>query len=306
MSIVRLTVYLCFSMSLCAQTAPSPTGQTQTSAFVPFVKQVKKTVVFIELTCKKDGKTLVAQGTGFVVAFPSPYSSDEGFDYLVTNRHVALCWDENRKPMGIQSVRLRGNLKDGSSPALPFIPKWVFPLDDSVDLAVSPLGMSGDIDIKVVPTSIFATKDLISKRGIVEGTRILFTGFFYQFPGERHIQPIIREGVLAMMPDEPITTTTGRLGNVFLGDVHIFHGNSGSPVFVELETGLFPSLQTEYLFLGVVSGNFNEDQDFNLEIDTTLRGTQHANSGIAIIVPADEVKSIIENDPQLRRSGKRN
>jgi hypothetical protein len=84
-----------------------------------------------------------------------------------------------------------------------------------------------------------------------------------------------------------------------LGDVHIFHGNSGSPVFVDVQTG---GIGFDYRFLGVVSGNFSEDQEFNLEIDTTVKGTEHANSGIAVIVPADELKSLIEDDPMLKAS----
>jgi hypothetical protein len=35
-----------------------------------------------------------------------------------------------------------------------------------------------------------------------------------------------------MIPDEPMMTTTGKLGSLYLGDVHIFGGNSGSPVLV--------------------------------------------------------------------------
>ncbi len=55
-----------------------------------------------------------------------------------------------------------------------------------------------------------------------------------------------------MIPDEPVVTTTGKRGNIYLGDVHIFHGNSGSPVLVSAQDGVLR--MGEYHFLGVVSG----------------------------------------------------
>ncbi len=37
-----------------------------------------------------------------------------------------------------------------------------------------------------------------------------------------------------------------------------------------------------------------------MEIAATVNGETSANSGIAMIVPADEVKRLIENDPGLK------
>ena len=95
-----------------------------------------------------------------------------------------------------------------------------------------------------------------------------------------------------MMPDEPLKTTTGKMGTVYLGDVHTFGGNSGSPVFVDI-AGLRPNgvfQLDDYRFLGVVNGYYYEDSDFNLEVATTVKGTQHSNSGVTMIVPADFLK----------------
>lgn len=288
-----------------SQTAPPlPTAQTQA---LPFGTQIRKTIFFIELQCKDGNKLLTAKGTGFFVGLAAPElgkdpsGKDQTFGYLVTNRHVALCWNEHNQPTEVLSVSIRVNLKNGSSLTVPAALKgnltWSLPKDDSVDLAVIPLAPSSDVDILYIPLSVFATKEVMSQRQVAEGSRIAFTGFFYQFPGEHRMQPIVREGILAMVPDEPLTTTTGVPGTVYLGDVHIFHGNSGSPVFVDVQSSFGPP---DYRFLGVVSGNFSEDQEFNLEIDTSVRGTERANSGIAVIVPSDAVKSLIEDDPVLK------
>jgi hypothetical protein len=45
----------------------------------------------------------------------------------------------------------------------------------------------------------------------------------------------------------------------------------------------------------VVSGYYYEDSDLKLEIAKTVTGTQRANSGISMIVPADFVRGLILN-----------
>jgi hypothetical protein len=294
-------VILALAAAANAQTAaPQSPSPVQTNR-LPFGTQIRKTVLFIELQCKDGKQFFTAQGTAFVVGWEAPeVGKGNNFEYLVTNRHVALCWNEQNQPMEVLSVSIRGNLKDGTSQSVPLNAngnlQWIFPKDASVDLAVSPILPPPTADVLLIPSALFATKAVMSEKQVVEGSRIMFTGFFYQFPGERKIQPIVREGILAMVPDEPLKTFTGLPGTVYLGDVHIFRGNSGSPVFVDVAAGF----GYDYRFLGVVSGNFSEDQDFNLQIDTTISGKERANSGIAIIVPADELKSLIDNDPFLK------
>jgi hypothetical protein len=298
---LRPTILLLGLLSaLCCR---SQTADAAKPPFVPVFTQIRKTVVFLELQCKDGNELKDVKGTGFLVQYPGTKSV--AFGYVVTNRHLALCWNEKNRPMEVKSITVRVNLKDGTSPVIPLSldgnVRWYFPADESVDLAVSRLGPPSNADVLMIPLSMVATKDVIASKHIVEGMKIIFTGFFYQFPGVRKIQPIIREGVLAMMPDEPITTYTGKPGMVYLGDVHIFGGNSGSPVFVDIAGPIPNGIQLDdYYLLGVVSGYFYEDQDFNLEVATTLKGTQHANSGISIIVPAEAVRDLIENNPDLK------
>jgi hypothetical protein len=51
--------------------------------------------------------------------------------------------------------------------------------------------------------------------------------------------------------------------------------------------------------VGIVSGMYSEDTDFNLQIVTTLVGTTHGNSGIAMIVPARQLKVLLD-DPRVQ------
>jgi hypothetical protein len=55
-------------------------------------------------------------------------------------------------------------------------------------------------------------------------------------------------------------------------------------------TNAFP-----YRILGVISGYFFEDTDFALTIATTANGTFRGNSGIASVVPADDLKALLES-----------
>ena len=54
-----------------------------------------------------------------------------------------------------------------------------------------------------------------------------------------------------------------------------------------------------FLFLGVVSGYFYEAQDFSFQVATTLSGKANANSGISMVVPADDLKALLDS-PELQ------
>ncbi len=270
------------SLQQTTPTAPAPMSESTE-------RQVRKAVVFITMHCLRGAQPVTAQGTGFIVAVLD--SRVQGaFHYIVTNRHVAMCWDENRNPLPVQSVGIRMNLRDGSSTeaTAPENLPWILPSDESVDLALFTSGPDPKtVDFLSIPESNFVTDEVFKKESISEGMKIIFSGFFYQVPGLRHVEPILREGVIAMIPDEDLITTTGKLGKVYLGEVHAFHGNSGSPVFVDVRRGL----GWDYHLLGVVSGGYGEGEQNALLLETPM-ASKPGNSGIAMIVPATEVEKL--------------
>jgi hypothetical protein len=148
-----------------------------------------------------------------------------------------------------------------------------------------------------IPVSNFATHDVAVDQNISEGERILFTGYFYQFEDFKKFQPIVREGTLAMMPDEKLKTTLGKPGSLYLGDLHVFGGNSGSPLFVNLggfrNGGIIAGGQP-YRLLGIVSGFYHEDSNLQFTVASTVSVKQEQNSGIAMIVPVDELKTLLD------------
>jgi hypothetical protein len=265
---------------------------------------LRKLAIELVLSCKLNGQTTLGSfgGTGFVVKKPvPPLDKDLAYYYLVTNRHVAECWDESNHPQEVVSIAARLNTKDSGAITLPLggSDAWRFPVDDSVDLAVMPINPLPHLDLTAISLdSFYATRETMREHRIGEGSPIVVTGYFVQFPGEQRFQPILRHGTLSMIPDELMKTTTGKLGKVYLADVHIFGGNSGSPVLASPEDDVLHS--GEHWFIGVVSGYYFETANSRMEIATTVQGETAANSGVAMIVPADEVRNLIENDPVLK------
>jgi hypothetical protein len=283
--------------------APAPLSQTTTPVSTePAERQIRKIVAFITMHCVRPGPpamVVTAQGTGFFVSvYDTRLPPDRHFTYFVTNRHVAMCWDNRNIPMQVQSVSVRLNLKDGSSAEVtnPGNLNWILPPDDSVDLALFAGAPDPSIyDFLDISESSFATDEVIGKESISEGLKIIFSGFFYQVPGLNRMEPILREGIIAMMPAGNLMTTTGKLGKVYLGEVHAFHGNSGSPVFVDVRSR--GGIGYDYRLLGVVSGGYSEGEQNDLVLETPLEN-KLGNSGIAMIVPASELKKLL-GDPRV-------
>jgi hypothetical protein len=308
-ALLRVLGISLISTTLAVAQVPPPNQAGKTDNLVPPVTVLlKKLVCFLTVDYQAGMKTGTIRGTAiFVFVDDKRLGENSGFSYLVTNRHMAAPVVDGRTAT-VRRISLRLNLRspvgdslvaEGDLPVT--ISNWYFPKDDAVDLAVLPLAPDRSrFDYELLPVSFFATKETIESSHIAEGDPVLFTGFFYQFPGKKKIEPIVRQGVLAMMPDEPLETTLHKPGRLYLADVHVFGGNSGAPMFVNiggLRNGML-SLGSEYRLLGVVSGYFNETSDFQLEVATTLSGQVSTNSGIAVVVPVDELKSLL-NSPEV-------
>jgi hypothetical protein len=308
---ICLLVQMAVAQNATKPSSPSSRQLNQSSAAQvqpgPSAALLKKVVGFLTLDCRDGADEKQVRGTAFFVFYEDKRVGENGgFFYLVTNRHVAEPAINGHK-LSIEKVSLRLNLKvpvEGRESEEGTIPLgngfgWHFPDDAAVDLAVLPLKPDQSrYDYAPFPVSLFATRDAVQTQNIAEGDAVLFSGFFYQFPGQRKIEPIVRQGVLAMMPDEDLTTTLGGQDRVYLADVHVFHGNSGAPMFVNVSgfrggsmmIGGFP-----YRLLGIVSGYFYETEDSQLQVATTLTGKASANSGISIVVPIDELKKVLDS-----------
>ncbi|HWO27989.1 MAG TPA: hypothetical protein VNO32_04245 [Candidatus Acidoferrum sp.] len=246
-------------------------------------------------------------GTGFLVVVPDERlprveGQDNGFTYLITNRHVAQPGIEEGKPCNVLNYSVLLNRKGNSGNkthhaeliGLGNSVNWHFSTNDSVDLAVVFFGASPDVyDFQRVAVRFFTTQEMVDKKLVVEGDPVMFSGLFIQtFQQVHSLEPIVRSGTLAMVPEGEMETTLHKLGRIYLTEIHAFAGNSGSPVFID--TNKFSGLVgSSYYLLGVISGEVHEAADFSLQVTTALAGAVDANSDVSMVVPADQMKDIL-------------
>lgn len=303
-------------LSLFWQGSSSPNGpkaaSTAQQSAQSFGDSLRRTVGFLQVDYSDGLRHKSIRGTCFFVFYPDErLGPDKGFLYLVTNRHMAVPGVEVNEHFPVDHVFVILNSKptseNGSSGvsgvALGSAPAWIFPEDGSVDLAILPFAPSWEkFDYLTIPLAVIATQDVVKQRSLAPGDTVTFAGFFYQWPGDKKIQPIVRQGVLAMMPDEKIGTTLNQQpGNLYLADVHAFHGNSGSPIFVNSGGVRGNSLSGNlYYLLGVISGYYPEGESFSVPAAHVLSGEVRDNSGIATVVPAYQLISLLDSPPAKR------
>jgi hypothetical protein len=262
------------------------------------------------------------EGTGFFVGVIDnrvslPGDADKhllkGFTYLVTNRHMVQPGIEVGKPCQVIGAYIMLNRKaDSTHPTsysetsnIPNSVQWTYSTDDSVDLAVAPFMPPQTLyDYIVIPTTQFITDEEVKSNRVVEGDPVLFSGLFIQSFNELHtLEPIVRSGTLAMIPNGLLETTLNKKqGHIYLAEAHAFGGNSGSPIFID--TNKFANVigGPSYQLLGVISGEVLENSDLTLNVTTSLTANVGANSDVSMVVPAHELLGVL-NEPKL--SGER-
>lgn len=241
-------------------------------------------------------------GTAYFVFYPDSRLGQGGFCYLVTAKHVLKDTDGHY----LSEIKLRLNLKgDQGTGFIEHIPVsdsagnlvWFHESDDAIDMAALPIVPQSKYDFTVVPITMFADEAKLKSDNVAEGDSIYFIGLMAQYYGEKKNYPVIRRGTLAMMTDEKIETPTG-LQNAYIAELSSWPGNSGSPVFLNLN-GFRPNgpgLITggnDLVFLGTLSGTFLNGWKASV-LDSTRFLGNGAETGISFIVPASRLKAILD------------
>jgi hypothetical protein len=250
--------------------------------------------------------------TGFFVAVPVSSCELPGrfWTYFVTARHVAkdlesrkIVFVVNKKGGGVALFNaIHGN-------------KWyLHPTDDTADVAIVPVSINDESDIRTIPIQNFATIETLKELNIGVGDDIYTAGLFTPISSTTRIMPIVRSGNIAMMPGEQIQTELG-YADVYLVEARSIGGLSGSPVFVQptIKLGL-PSTHPHakqllapgsgWLLLGLMHGHWDVKESEINEPSVTHDRKRGVNYGIAIVVPAYKISETI-NQPgliELRRS----
>ena len=222
------------------------------------------------------------------------------FDYLVTARHCV----ERAASRGSR-LSCRVNTDEGSTRAIPLPEKDEWTLSETADIAVVRFEDHHDLQISLIPGVMFLTDDQIIKEGIGIGDELFLMGLFTQRQGTLRNIPIIRSGIIAAMPEEPIfNESTGQTYNAYLIEARSIGGLSGSPVFMAYpKRGIqmhppprgFNFMTHEMVLLGVVRGHWDlkskaSSSDFLGDEDSRL------NMGIAIVTPIEELTQLLKTE----------
>ncbi len=246
-------------------------------------------------------------GTAFFVSVPSDVLPECGHVYVVTARHNVIKSAEEGGPL-----YLRINTEDGGSEFFKIKSDWEYPEDDAVDLAVLPWDIRPDTHFVVglIPLDMVVQRETIAQRDIGIGDDLLIAGLFTQRQGSTRNIPVVRQGIIAAMPEEPLEdTNTGLLYDAYLAEVRSIGGLSGSPVFVlwhgprNLPGGLhMTGGGVDLLLLGVVRGHWDY-KTRRAELDFFGDERETVNMGMEIVTPAQEIVALLNREDQVKRRG---
>jgi len=190
-----------------------------------------------------DGNKIVSQGTGFYYGLEG--QSDNTVLFLVTNYHVLTGYSpgEKKSPKGDnilfylhKDAKNTGDVKEIRYPLFTKNrkPVWLGSLDfPKADIAVIPLVSSIYKDAKVFAIS---KKWIESDIKLRPTSTITLIGYPYGYYDKNNQLPIWKTGTIA---SEPSVDFEGK--PLFLADISVFPGMSGSPAF-SIASGFYESI----------------------------------------------------------------
>jgi hypothetical protein len=257
---------------------------------------LKQCVCFLCVQKQKHGRNIMEYGgTAFVVGVKSEVKPDSSYIYVVTAKHCV----EAAKNSGDLFLRL--NTLEGGVELIKIQSEWIYAENEAIDVAVLADTVPLDrFEYIPVPEAMFATDEIIQKNQIGIGDNLIVTGLFTQHYGSQRNLPIIRTGIIASMPDEPLQDpNTGLEYEGYLAEVRLIGGLSGSPVFVVLDPGrlIKGSLPFHHqtFLLGLIRGHWDYRKT-SASIDFGNNELEAVNMGMAIVTPARELVAILSSE----------
>lgn len=238
-----------------------------------------------------------AAGTAFWVGIEE---NGHRFPYLITAKHVI---DGIRDGGDNDRVYARINTAWGKSVDIETkLSYWLAsPSDPYLDVAACPFVVDDKMDIRVLPTQLFLSDEVIKSDGIGAGDEVFITGLFSAPFGDERNLPVIRVGNIAAMPGEKVLIRWRQDEvriDAYLIECKSIGGLSGSPVFVHLgpiriQNRIQVISTRRFYFIGLVHGHFdaNKTDVFDLlDADSELR---KINMGIAIVIPFTKILEVL-------------
>ena len=197
------------------------------------IELISNTVIFL---FDEKGQTPI--GTAFMVGYPNPKKPERMVPLIVTAKHVV---GDLKRIIG------RFTPKTGSAPIIfPYdlhtLRKegdlWEHP-DKGVDLVVFRSPVLKEVKYDCIPTEFIASREDYSQEAIRTTDRVIFPCLLVRFMGRERNYPVVRDGTIALIPEEPVPLTY-EVGNeeintvqhIILLDATSIQGASGAPIFL--------------------------------------------------------------------------
>jgi hypothetical protein len=255
----------------------------------------------------KDEKPI---GTAFIVGYPVPDRPEKYFPLVVTAKHVVGDAAEivgrfsmEGDQIGIAKYDIAQLRKDGDV--------WEHP-EDGVDLLVFRSPHFEKVKYRPLAITNIASKEIFTQEEIAPTDKVVFPCMLVHFMGTTQNYPIIRDGSVALIPDEPVPLeydvgkrhiTTRQ--QIIMIDATSIPGASGSPVFLwpgpRAKGGVY-SLGTKSWLLGIMHGFFQFPREAR-EVETQLSKYTvfDENTRIAIIFPSWRLLEILSGEKLKER-----
>jgi hypothetical protein len=260
--------------------------------------ELKNSVCF--LCGKEDDGSYNVRGTGFFVSVPDELEpKDVWYIYLVTAKHIV----DQAKADGYPNFHLRINRRDGGVDFVEEPDIWKYPKVPGPDVAVMPIyKLDLKLAVAMMPIQMaLADEASLDSRGVGIGDEVLMVGLFRKRYGYRKNIPIVRGGIIAAMPEEPLEDEeTGNLYDAYLIEIRSLSGLSGSPVIVFKDEPKFianlefPITSKNGYLLGLVRSHWSASEVEGAE--SAKEDEEPLNTGIATVTPIKEVMSIINGE----------
>ncbi|MEJ7744194.1 MAG: hypothetical protein WKF73_17655 [Nocardioidaceae bacterium] len=271
-------------------------------------EQFRKSVAFLYADVPDPETGIVERtpiGTAFFFGVRDDLRPDIQIPYLVTNAHVV----NSSRPYG--PLYMRMNLLPGFPTT--YIDKPISSdawwQHDSTDVALARItSLHGMWDHVFILDDMLATAEKVQQKGIGVGDDVFFAGLFSRHPGQERTQPIIRFGLISMMPHERIAVelapkTTPVMVEAYLIEARSWGGHSGSPAYIHfpptrdgINIQLASRADSHPLLLGIVSGHFDIQRPVTLADTVARAGSAAMNAGIAIVIPAQAIRDLADRE----------
>lgn len=244
--------------------------------------------VMMKNTYKIEGVGSV--GTCFLIGRPFKNDPKQAYYVLVTAAHVL----EQMKGEDA-TIYLRKKQDNESFIKLPWKIKirqgnnilWV-KNTSGVDVAAMYVALPRDIDVELLPISVLANDEILSKFEIHPGDEMCCLGFPFTAEANEAGFPILRSGRVASFPLVPTQKY-----KTFLLDFQVYKGNSGGPVYFIDTNRVYAGgvhLGKIQFIVGIVSQEFNATETIKSLYKTE---EQIYPLGLAAIVPASHILDTI-------------